>query len=196
MLSKFLIRIFNRSVTGSSRTRIVLTTVGPVFFLSLIILLVAASVYMDHKLGLPGFLPFFLRIPAAVILTGSGFTLVVWSVSRFFLSRGTPVPFNPPPSLVNDGPYAWSRNPMLTGVFLILFGIGTLLDSVSLTFILTPLFILVMIWELKTVEEPELVKRLGEDYVRYRERVPMFFPRIRRREGAETGKNNPVKDGM
>jgi protein-S-isoprenylcysteine O-methyltransferase Ste14 len=29
---------------------------------------------------------------------------------------------------------------------------------------------------LKAIEEPELLKRLGEDYIEYRERTPMFFP--------------------
>jgi protein-S-isoprenylcysteine O-methyltransferase Ste14 len=28
---------------------------------------------------------------------------------------------------------------------------------------------------LKAIEEPELLKRLGEDYIEYRERTPMFF---------------------
>jgi protein-S-isoprenylcysteine O-methyltransferase Ste14 len=32
------------------------------------------------------------------------------------------------------------------------------------------------VWELKAIEEPELEKRLGKDYVEYKKRVPMFFP--------------------
>ncbi len=38
------------------------------------------------------------------------------------------------------------------------------------------LFIFVNVWELKAIEEPELLKRLGEDYSEYRKRTPMFFP--------------------
>ena len=41
-----------------------------------------------------------------------------------------------------------------------------------------PLFIFLNAWELKAVEEPELVKRLGQAYVEYRRRTPMFFPKI------------------
>ena len=33
-------------------------------------------------------------------------------------------------------------------------------------------------WELKSIEEPELAKRLGEDYIKYRKRTPMFFPNL------------------
>ncbi|MEE4264392.1 MAG: hypothetical protein V2I56_17035 [Desulfobacteraceae bacterium] len=40
----------------------------------------------------------------------------------------------------------------------------------------TPLFICANYRELKAIEEPELVKRLGEAYVAYRKMTPMFFP--------------------
>jgi protein-S-isoprenylcysteine O-methyltransferase Ste14 len=33
-------------------------------------------------------------------------------------------------------------------------------------------------WELKEIEEPELVRRLGEEYIAYRNRTPMFVPKI------------------
>ncbi len=33
--------------------------------------------------------------------------------------------------------------------------------------------------ELKYIEEPELEKRLGQPYVAYKKRVPMFLPRLK-----------------
>ena len=104
---------------------------------------------------------------------------MIWSVLNFVRVKGTPVPFNPPPKLVTSGPYAHVRNPMLTGVFVLLFGLGVLLRSISLVSIFTPLFILFNVWELKAVEERELERRLGKDYVEYRKRVPMFIPRLK-----------------
>jgi protein-S-isoprenylcysteine O-methyltransferase Ste14 len=65
---------------------------------------------------------------------------------------------------------------MLSGVFLLLFGVGFAIKSLSLVAAFTPLFILFNVWELKHIEEPELVKRLGEDYVAYHQRTPMFIP--------------------
>ena len=65
---------------------------------------------------------------------------------------------------------------MLTGVFFLLIGIGALFGSVFLLIVFTPLFILINVWELKSIEEPELEKRLGQDYIEYRKRTPMFFP--------------------
>jgi protein-S-isoprenylcysteine O-methyltransferase Ste14 len=67
---------------------------------------------------------------------------------------------------------------MLTGVFSLLFGFGTVFGSVSLLLVFTPLFILVNFWELKAIEEPELEKRLGQEYIEYRKTTPMFFPRF------------------
>ncbi len=107
-----------------------------------------------------------------------GVAITAWSVFHFLKVKGTPVPFNPPPTLVDSGPYKYVRNPMLTGVFLMLFGIGFAIGSLSLVLVFTPLYILVHLWELKKIEEPELIKRLGEDYLAYRSRTPMFIPRI------------------
>jgi protein-S-isoprenylcysteine O-methyltransferase Ste14 len=111
----------------------------------------------------------------------AGVAITGWSGYHFLRVKGTPVPFNPPPEVVTTGPYHYARNPMLTGVFLFLFGLGIAFDSFSLVFFFTPLFILVNLWELKQIEEPELVKRLGNDYVAYRRRTPMFIPRPGRR---------------
>jgi protein-S-isoprenylcysteine O-methyltransferase Ste14 len=90
------------------------------------------------------------------------------------------VPFNPPPEVVTTGPYRYARNPMLTGVFLFLFGLGIAVDSLSLVLFFTPLFILTNVWELKEIEEPELVKRFGNEYIEYQLRTPMFIPRLGR----------------
>ncbi len=86
------------------------------------------------------------------------------------------MPVSPPPRLIDTGPYAYSRNPMLSGVFLMLLGIGFMLQVVSLIVLFTPLFIVIASLEFKMIEEPELEKRLGECYVEYRKKVPMFFP--------------------
>jgi protein-S-isoprenylcysteine O-methyltransferase Ste14 len=90
--------------------------------------------------------------------------------------KGTPVPFNPPPKVVKTGPYRFARNPMLTGVFLFLFGIGFAVNSVSLVVFFTPLYVMINVWELKKIEEVELTKRMGDEYIEYRRQTPMFIP--------------------
>ncbi len=88
------------------------------------------------------------------------------------------MPFNPPTELIVEGPYVWTRNPMLTGVFTALFGAGVLLHSYGMVVISIPAYILIHAIELKLVEEPELERRFGASYSDYKRRVPMFWPRF------------------
>lgn len=74
---------------------------------------------------------------------------------------------------------------MLSGVFLFLFGLGFCVNSVSLVVFFTPLFVLINVWELKEIEEPELIKRLGGEYIEYRKQTPMFLPGFRTRSQSD-----------
>jgi len=65
---------------------------------------------------------------------------------------------------------------MVLGWTIILFGLGILFSSISLTLIFTPLFILLNVLYLKTIEEREMEKKFGEEYLKYKQRVPMFSP--------------------
>jgi protein-S-isoprenylcysteine O-methyltransferase Ste14 len=167
-----------RAATGSRRFRNVSTPIGAMFFGLLLLCFVVLSRHIDRLIGVEDFLPGRLHFILSLPLFAVAALLIGWSVGRFRAAGGTPVPINPPPRLVVSGPYAHSRNPMLAGVFALLFGLGVLLESATLLFAFTPLFIALMVWELKAIEEPELVKRLGREYVEYREKTPMFFPRI------------------
>lgn len=122
------------------------------------------------------FIPDTLNTAIGLPILAAGLFLALWSVLHFLRVKGTPVPFNPPPELVSTGPYAYTRNPMLTGIFIVLFGLGILLKSISLAFLYAPLFIFLNWLELKAIEEPELEKRLGKEYLEYKKRTPMFIP--------------------
>lgn len=174
-----LVGIFYRAATGSRKMRNLLTLAGAVFFFGLIALFILAALQVDRCLDFPELLPASLNIIVSVPILVIGLFLMISAILQFIRVKGTPVPFNPPPKLVTTGPYAYVRNPMLTGVFVLLFGLGVLLRSISLVSIFTPVFILFNVWELKAVEERELEKRLGKDYVEYKKRVPMFVPRLK-----------------
>ena len=176
------INLLHRAATGTKKTRTLLTPLGMVIFGVFTGLFVILAVIVDRLLSLSWQLSSGLSWLMAAPLITIGVGLTAWSASHFLKVKGTPVPFNPPPTLVMTGPYQFVRNPMLTGVFLILFGIGFAIKSLSLFVLFTPLFVLVNVWELKEIEEPELVKRLGEDYVAYQQRTPMFIPRMRLRK--------------
>jgi len=173
------ISLLHRTATGTKKTRTLLTPVGVTIFGMFTALFVFAGIVTDRLLHLPPLLPEGARLPASIPLMVAGATSTAWSVLHFLKVRGTPVPFNPPRELVKTGPYRYIRNPMLTGVFLLLFGVGFGVNSIALVFFFTPLFMLINVWELKEIEEPELIRRLGDDYVEYRRRTPMFLPWFR-----------------
>ena len=169
------IDLLYRTATGTRKTRALLTPIGLTIFGLFTALFVLAGLLFDKLLGLPDLAPESVRISVSVPLIAIGVLITTWSALHFLNVKGTPVPFNPPPKVVCSGPYRYSRNPMVMGVFILLFGLGFAFNSISLVFLFTPLYVLVNIWELRHIEEPELVRRLGDEYVEYRSQTPMFF---------------------
>lgn len=173
------IAFFLKTATGDRRIRMLLTPVGGMVFCGFTCLFAVAALVVDRALGLPRLLPGGMRLLAAVPVLLPGAFVTGWSGLHFFRMKGTPVPVNPPPGLVDTGPYRYVRNPMLTGVFLMLFGVGLGIGSASLVFFFTPLYIAFHVWELKNIEEPELEARLGDAYAAYRQKTPMFLPGLK-----------------
>jgi protein-S-isoprenylcysteine O-methyltransferase Ste14 len=164
--------------TGSKFRRNLMTPVGFIFFVSFVLALIFFAFFLDSALNFSSFVSRPLNLMIGLPLIAFGILLVCICVIYFIRSKGTPVPLNPPKKVIIGGPYAYSRNPMLTGLFLQLFGFGICTGSVSLTFIVTPVFVILNVIELKKIEEPELIKRFGQEYMEYRNKVPMFFPRF------------------
>ena len=173
------VNLVYRAATGTKKTRTLLTPVGVVIFGLFTALFVFLAMLLYGVLALRWPIPVTVSRLVSVPMMAIGIAITAWSVIHFLKVNGTPVPFNPPPALVESGPYRYARNPMLTGVFLLLFGVGFAIGSLSLVLIFTPLYVLANLWELNEIEEPELIRRLGEDYLAYRERTPMFIPGIR-----------------
>ena len=171
---------FHSVATGPKRRRDRLTPLGFLAFGGTLALVIVGGLYTDRWLGLPPLLPGIVGTVAGLLFLMTGGWLCGSCVVRFLKARGTPVPLNPPDELIVSGPYARVRNPMLTGVFGALVGLGLLLHSLGLALIWTPAYALLHMAELKRVEEPELARRFGTVYEDYRARVPMFIPHLRR----------------
>jgi protein-S-isoprenylcysteine O-methyltransferase Ste14 len=171
-----------RIATTRNRLKIIATPVGLIFWFSLSALFVFASLWLDRlwSIRLPPAPPTNIFISVPLIIIGS--TLALWAVCVFFRARGSPIPLNPPQKLVTTGFYSRIRNPMLFGWIIMLFGVGILLNSVSLVAIFTPFFILLNVVYLKTIEEKEMERKFGEEYLKYKQSVPMFLPRLRRQK--------------
>ena len=177
-LFEWIINLVYKAATGTKRIRIILTPLFGFIFFCIVLFLILISFRLDHFWGLPEFISKPLSIAVSVPFLILGSLLWLWCAVKFLKTKGTPVPVNPPPKLVTDGPYAYSRNPMMTGLFMVMAGIGILSGSITLTFIMTPLFVLMSILEFKYIEEPELEKRFGKEYLEYKEKTRIIIPKI------------------
>jgi len=174
------VELLYQALKSPPKRRALVTPIGIVFWLSLTALLVFASLWVDGLAHFPMFVSAPLSFVIGSILLALGAFVDLWPVVRFFRARGAPVPLNPPQELVTTGLYAYVRNPMVSGWLSGMFGLGVLLGSISFTFIFTPLFAILNVIYLKAIEERELEKKFGEVYLRYKEKVPMFIPRLRK----------------
>ena len=116
---------------------------------------------------------------AMIILFLSGLGLMSWTIFLFaHIGKGSLAPWNPTQKLITTGPYAYVRNPMLTGIFLVLLGEALLFQSMVLFWYLV-IFMVINAVYLPLSEEKGLVKRFGAEYEVYKRNVPRFIPRLR-----------------
>lgn len=77
-------------------------------------------------------------------------------------------------NLLTEGVYGIVRHPQYAGIFLLVF--GQLVDWPTVpTLVLAPVIIWLYV-NLARREEADLIERFGDQYVDYRQRVPMFIP--------------------
>jgi len=130
----------------------------------------------DVGWGLDG-APAALPVVAGALLVAAGVAL--WYVTvRLFAGEGegTLAPWDPTRKLVVRGPYRHVRNPMITGVLLVLLGETALLGSLGVLVWAGIFFAINAVW-FRLVEEAGLVRRFGAEYEQYRRNVPRWVPR-------------------
>jgi len=79
--------------------------------------------------------------------------------------------------LATSGPYALSRNPLYLGSFLI----GTGFTIAGRNLVILILFLVgfwAIYWSTIRLEAARLQSLFPDEYVQYRKRVPLFFPRL------------------
>jgi protein-S-isoprenylcysteine O-methyltransferase Ste14 len=136
-------------------------------------------------------------LPAAQLVLGAvfsaaGLLLLIVTIRLIIrIGKGTLAPWDPTRKLVLQGPYRYTRNPMISGVALLLLGESILLGSWVLLCWFA-FFVIVNTIYLKVSEEPGLARRFGREYLTYREAVPMWMPRLRpwTSDDAKQGKPN------
>jgi protein-S-isoprenylcysteine O-methyltransferase Ste14 len=139
------------------------------------ILWAAKNSKLSHQLISPDQIMFWLAVLAASLGLGLG----IWT-ARLFLKfgHGTPAPWDPPKKLVVRGPYCYVRNPMITGVLLMLMAEAMLFQSWPLAVWMIVFFIGNALY-FPFIEEKGLEKRFGDDYRVYKIHVPRWVPRLK-----------------
>lgn len=77
--------------------------------------------------------------------------------------------------LATDGLYGVVRHPQYAGIMLAVFG-QIIHWPTIITLALFPVIVLLYVW-LARKEEKKMIEKFGDEYIAYRNRVPMFFPR-------------------
>ena len=123
-----------------------------------------------------------LRIVISFIILIPGIFFMVWSnASLFVTGKGGPaegfgIEISPKTKvLVTNGPYRYTRNPMVFGAYTMYLALTVYFNSYP-AMILILIFFPVIIFYLKKSEEKRLLKDFGGEYVKYRERVSMLIP--------------------
>ena len=133
-------------------------------------LAVLAGLALDWLMPLP-------FLPAAVsagwlgaIVFALALALVAWAISTV-TRAGSNVPTRlPTTTIVETGPYRFTRNPIYLGMVLGLSGLTIAIDSLWLLMTLVP-FAFVIRYGVITREEAYLERKFGDVYRRYRARV-------------------------
>lgn len=125
-----------------------------------------------------------LRLILAIPICLVGLIFVIWSnIWLLMVGKGGPaegfgVAISPrTEKLVTTGPYRYSRNPMVFGAFSFYFSLTIAFDSLLGILVISSLVLLLAIPYLKGSEEKRLFNDFGEEYLAYKKKTPMIFPR-------------------
>jgi protein-S-isoprenylcysteine O-methyltransferase Ste14 len=117
-----------------------------------------------------------LTVGLFLIISGLGF--VAYTNKSFFkVGKGTLAPWDPPKKLVIADLYRYVRNPMISGLSMIILGESMIFSSVELFGFFIFVVVLNHIYFVYS-EEPGLEERFGNEYTEYKKNVPRWIPRL------------------
>jgi protein-S-isoprenylcysteine O-methyltransferase Ste14 len=154
-------------------------SIGALFFLVILpSFFIWIGSFVDNYFSLNGSEIIKYSISFLTIIIGL-FFLFWTTVTQLKIGHGTPVPNAPTQRLIITGPYKLMRNPIEFGAILYYFGLGTITCSYTVGIVCFLLGLACGSSYHKFIEEKELERRFGEDYIKYRQNVPFLIPRIK-----------------
>jgi protein-S-isoprenylcysteine O-methyltransferase Ste14 len=161
--------------------------IGYIFGFIIFILLIPLGLYelskFDHLQANKVLINYaLLRYIISLLFCLAGAFFMLWSnIFLFKIGKGGPadgfgMSISPQTKkLVTTGPYKYSRNPMVFGAFSLYVSIVIFLNSIiGLSCLL--IFFPIGIIYLKLSEEKRLLRDFGDEFMDYKNKVPMIFP--------------------
>ena len=105
-----------------------------------------------------------------IIVVASVLVLGTWPAVLFRRSGQSPIPWQPTPSIIERGPYRFTRNPMYLMMVIACVGFAIILSNAWIL-VLTPLCALLLYRLAILPEEAYLERKFGEGYLSYKRRV-------------------------
>jgi protein-S-isoprenylcysteine O-methyltransferase Ste14 len=129
----------------------------------------AAGLYMNRTD------PFPMMQPEYALWTGSALIAVaavigVSAFAQFWRKRTSVMPYRPTTTIIESGPFRFTRNPLYLSLALGYIGISILLNA-AWPLLLLPLVLLVMHRGVILREERYLEQKFGDEYIDYKTRV-------------------------
>ena len=146
-----------------------------VSFILPVTVLILIPLDIERNISVRNYALFFIGL----IIMAIGLFLLVMTVGTFIrVGKGTLAPWSPPKKLVFVGMYSYVRNPMITGVLIVLTGESIAILSFNI-FIEAIIFFIIYNIFFVIYEEPNLQKRFGDEYLDYKRNVPRWIPRLK-----------------
>lgn len=140
-------------------------TFPPVIFAIAFVMGYVTDLAFPVELGFPE-----IRTIAGTALIAASVALVAWAVSRFIRAKTHVDVRQPAKTIVTDGPYRLSRNPMYLAASLLYVGIAVIL-SMPLTVVFLIPCLITLHYGVIAREEQYLEAKFGDTYRDYKSRV-------------------------
>ena len=117
-------------------------------------------------------------LPVSNIIMLMGILLIIFGWRKIFKAKG---------ELVTTGIYGYVRHPQYLGILLLTFGMNIQWLTIP-TLLLWPVLV-TLYYRLAKEEAKEMEEKFGGEYLKYKQMVPMFIPRLRKKKRVQNDLN-------